>query len=127
MSGSLSTWLYLGRVFATCLVAFGLACTFKPEVMGGIFTAALRSDREDEKRQGAAASMMRDSNREAVAMLIGGRDLAIGISILALSRAGKHTEMGIVMLSTLSTSISDTRLAWKNGKLPEYVLKLVAV
>lgn len=95
--------------------------------MGGIFTVALRSDSEDEKGQGAAASMMRDSNREAVAMLIGGRDLAIGISILALSRAGKHTEMGIVMLSTLCTSISDTRLAWQNRKIPEYVLELVAV
>ena len=127
MSGSLSTWLNLGRVFAACLVAFGLACTFKPDMMGGFFTVAFRSASEDEKRKGAAAAMMRNGNREAVAVLIGGRDLAIGISILALSRAGKHDEMGIVMLSTLCASISDTRLAWRNRKYPEYVYEFVAV
>ncbi|OAA75942.1 hypothetical protein LEL_05626 [Akanthomyces lecanii RCEF 1005] len=119
MSGFLSTWLNLDRVFAACSVAFGLACTFKPEMTGGFFTVALRSASEDEKRQGAAAAMTRNDNWEAVAMLIGSRDLAIGIAILALSRAGKHDEMGIVMLSTLCASISDTQLAWRNRKYPE--------
>ena len=58
-------------------------------------------------------------NPLALSILIGGRDLAIGASIMSLARAGKNAEAATVVLATMAVCIPDVYLVWRNKKYPE--------
>lgn len=111
----MSTWNTIGLGIAAGFAGLGLLSTVRPEDIDYLFGVTHKV----EKNGATAAVAVGQVNHRTVATLVGGRDLAIAVSIFVLGRAGKHQEMGVVILSTMCLAIPDVWLAWCNKKYPE--------
>lgn len=113
-------WFNLGQAIAACFVALGFLCAFiKPENINELFAVTRKSVNEDAKLEEFTVVAVHKDKQEVVATLVGGRCLAIGVAILALSMAGRNEEVGLVLLSSLCACIPDVWLMWLNKKYPE--------
>lgn len=66
-------------------------------------------------------SLIGNAQDDATGLLafIGARDLSFSIAIIALSRAGRYREMGIVISSTMLFCVVDLFIMGRNGKWAE--------
>lgn len=97
-----STYNRLGLGLAASFTTIGLACIAAPTLMASkIGFGSLNENASDEVRP--------------VLGFIGARDLSFGVSIFALSRAGRFAEMGTVLLSTVVFSVWDVSVLWAKG------------
>lgn len=113
---SISTWNSIGLGIAVGFAGLSALAVINPRQVDDLFGV---SDKPVVATGGRETTGK--LNYTSLATLVGGRDLAIGVSIFALGRAGKNEEMGTVILSTMLLAIPDIWLAWRNKKYPEYV------
>lgn len=101
-----STWNTLGLGVAAAYASLGTASFLYPSFVA---------------QQLGFRSLIRGAQDDAAGLLafIGARDLSYSLAIVALSRAGRHREMGTVILSTMLFCAVDLGVLWRNGQLLE--------
>lgn len=108
------SWNALGLGVAASFAFLGTVSVVQPSVAEDLFGVA--------KMQ--APSPVRQLDSHSFSILLGGRDMAIGVSIFLLAREGNTKSMGTVILSTLCVCLPDLYLVWRNKRYQEYVLSL---
>jgi hypothetical protein len=106
-----STWNTLGLGVGAGFAGLSILSVVVPSQVNDLFRVT-----EPAVQQGEYPVKF---NPLALAILIGGRDLAIGASIFSLARAGKNAEAATVILATMVVCIPDMYLVWRNKKYSE--------
>lgn len=103
MASPASTWNTVGLGVAATYAALGTASFLYPAfVAGQLGFRSITTAAQDD-----AAGLL---------AFVGGRDISVCVAIMALSRAGRHREMGTVILSTMLFCAVDLVVMWRNGQ-----------
>ncbi|KAL6404875.1 hypothetical protein AUP68_11707 [Ilyonectria robusta] len=109
-SASSSTWSSLGLGVAVTWVTLGLVGIFQPARSAQIFGVSSPTEPSGK------------ADNTGIAVILGSRDFAVAAALFALHEAGKHEEMGTVILSTMIICGADIYLAWKAKRGLEMVI-----
>lgn len=110
MGWSVTTWNALGLTVGGSYAVLGSLALFQPKLVDALF-GVTRPTSDPARR-----SLM---DYHVLSLLIGGRDVALASSILALGYLGRNKEMGAVILSTMFVSVPDIWLVLRNRRYPE--------
>lgn len=105
------SWNALGLGVAASFAFLGTLSVAQPSVTEDLFGVA--------KMQ--APSPIRQLDSHSFSILLGGRDMAIGVSLFLLAREGNTKAMGTVILSTMCICLPDLYLVWRNKRYQECV------
>ncbi|CEJ94288.1 hypothetical protein VHEMI09829 [[Torrubiella] hemipterigena] len=110
------SWNALGLGVAASFAFLGTVSVAQPSVAEDLFGVA--------KMQ--APSPVRQLDSHSFSILLGGRDMAIGVSIFLLAREGNTKSMGTVILSTLCVCLPDLYLVWRNKRYQDLAVMSIA-
>ncbi|KAJ3497580.1 hypothetical protein NLG97_g1791 [Lecanicillium saksenae] len=113
MPFTMSTWNKFGLGIAAGFAGLSLLSAVRPQELDDLFGVTQKAMGGNVVAGTAAV------DHRTVGTLVGGRDLAFGVSIFLLGRARKNEEMGVVILSLMCVCIPDVWLAWRNKKHQE--------